>query len=199
MNEEKRPEENSVNGSNPAGNSRTSGSPNPSLLNADGPTPSPSNSDSPNLSPSNRDAPNRELRNGGDPSSMPTRSDVLALWRSLKDVDATLPEDLTVEEITAAGDAADLRNKPLGECWQRSRCPMPRLRIATGMEERLIPWYSLLEVRVDASFRIFELFLSGNTVCRIVSRQPQEELYAHLQLERVKVIHPAAGVSVSFE
>ena len=188
MNEEKRSEENSVNGSR-AGNSRSSHSPNPS----------PSNHDAPNPSPANYDAPNRELRNGGEPSSMPTRSDVLALWRSLKDVDATLPEDLTVEEITAAGDAADLRNKPLGECWQRSRCPMPRLRIATGMEERLIPWYSLLEVRVDSSFRIFELFLSGNTICRIVSRQPQEELYAHLQLERVKVIHPAAGVAVSFE
>ena len=188
MNEEKRSEENATNSSR-TGNSRSPVSPNPSL----------SNADSPNLSPSNRDAPNRELRNGGDPSSMPTRSGVLALWRSLKDVDATLPEDLTVEEITAAGDAADLRNKPLGECWQRSRCPMPRLRIATGMEERLIPWYSLLEVRVDSSFRIFELFLSGNTICRIVSRQPQEELYAHLQLERVKVIHPAAGVAVSFE
>ena len=179
MNEEKRSEENSVNGSNPARNSRTSGSPTPF--------------------PSNPNAPDRELRNGGEPSSKPTRSDVLALWRSLKDVDATLPEDLTVEEISAAGDAADLRKKPLGECWQRSRCPMPRIRLATGMEERLIPWYSILEIRVDSSFRIFELFLSGNTVCRIVSRQPQEELYAHLQLERVKVIHPAAGVAVSFE
>ena len=189
MNEEKRSEENAENSSSRTGNSRSPVSPNPS----------PSNPNAPNLSPSNPGAPNRELRNGGEPSSMPTRSDVLALWRSLKDVDATLPEDLTVEEITAAGDAADLRNKPLGECWQRSRCPMPRLRIATGMEERLIPWYSLLEVRVDSSFRIFELFLSGNTICRIVSRQPQEELYAHLQLERVKVIHPAAGVAVSFE
>ena len=179
MNEEKRSEENAENSSSRTGNSRSPVSPNPS--------------------PSNPNAPNRELRNGGEPSSMPTRSDVLALWRSLKDVDATLPEDLTVEEITAAGDAADLRNKPLGECWQRSLCPMPRIRIATGMEERLIPWYSLLEVRVDSSFRIFELFLSSNTVCRIVSRQPQEELYAHLQLERVKVIHPAAGVAVSFE
>ena len=189
MNEEKRSEENSANGSSRTGNSRSPVSPPPSLSNANSPSPS----------LSNHDAPNRELRNSGESSSLPTRSDVLALWRSLKDVDATLPEDLTVEEITAAGDAADLRNKPLGECWQRSRCPMPRIRLAAGMEERLIPWYSLLEVRVDASFRIFELFLSGDTVCRIVSRQPQEELYAHLQLERVKVIHPAAGVAVSFE
>jgi len=30
-------------------------------------------------------------------------------------------------------------------------------------------------------------------VCRIISRRPQPELYAHLQLERVKVIYPVVG------
>ncbi len=76
---------------------------------------------------------------------------------------------------------------------------MPRIRISNGIDERLIPWYSVLEVHVDAGFRIFEIYLAGDTVCKIISRCPQPELYANLQLERVKVIYPVAGVSISFE
>ena len=70
---------------------------------------------------------------------------------------------------------------------------MPHLRISDGVSERLIPWYSVLEVHAD------ELYLAGDAVCRIISRRPQEGLYADLQQERVKVIFPAASVSVSFE
>ena len=128
-----------------------------------------------------------------------TRKDALDLWRSLKTVNANLPEDLISDELTAASDATDLQTKSFGDCWLRSRCPMPRLRISDGVSERLIPWYSLLEVHVDSTFRIFELYLAGNVVCRIISRHPQQELYANLQLERVKVIFPVASVSVRFE
>ncbi|MBR4663836.1 MAG: hypothetical protein IKO93_08180, partial [Lentisphaeria bacterium] len=77
--------------------------------------------------------------------------------------------------------------------------PMPRLRISDGVSERLIPWYSILEVHVDSTFRLFELYLAGDVVCRIISQRPQQELYANLQLERVKVIFPVASVSVKFE
>ncbi|MBR4664854.1 MAG: hypothetical protein IKO93_13360 [Lentisphaeria bacterium] len=56
-----------------------------------------------------------------------------------------------------------------------------------------------MEIHVDATYRLFELYLAGDVVCKIISRRPQPELYAHLQLERVKVIYPVAGVSVSFE
>ena len=128
-----------------------------------------------------------------------TRKDALDLWRSLKSVNANLPEDLICDELTAASDASDLQTKSFGDCWLRSRCPMPRLRISDGVSERLILWYSLLEVHVDSTFRIFELYLAGDVVCRIISRKPQEGLYADLQQERVKVIFPVANVSVSFE
>ena len=127
------------------------------------------------------------------------RRDALDLWRSLKKVNANLPEDLISDELTAASDAMDLETKSFGDCWKRSLNPMPRVRISNGINERLIPWYSVLEVHVDATFRLFELYLAGDVVCRIISRRPQPELYAHLQLERVKVIYPVAGVSVSFE
>ena len=76
---------------------------------------------------------------------------------------------------------------------------MPRLRISDGVSERLIPCYSILEVHVDSTFRLFELYLAGDVVCRIISRRPLGGLYADLQLERVKVIFPVAGVSVRFE
>ena len=127
------------------------------------------------------------------------RKAALDLWRSLKNVNANLPEDLISDELTAASDAEDLQTKSFGDCWLRSRCPMPRLRISDGVSERLIPWYSVLEVHVDATFRLFELYLAGDVVCRIISRRPQQELYANLQLERVKVIYPVANVAVSFE
>jgi len=127
------------------------------------------------------------------------RKDALDLWRSLKDVNANLPEDLISDELTAASDAMDLETKSFGDCWKRSLNPMPRVRISNGINERLIPWYSILEIHVDATFRLFELYLAGDVVCRIISRRPQPELYAHLQLERVKVIYPVVGVSVSFE
>ena len=125
--------------------------------------------------------------------------DALNSWRSLKSVNANLPEELIFEELTAASDATDLKTKSFGECWLRSRCPMPRLRISDGVSERLIPWYSILEVHVDSTFRLFELYLAGDVVCRIISQRPQQELYANLQLERVKVIYPVASVSVKFE
>ena len=125
--------------------------------------------------------------------------DALNSWRSLKSVNANLPEELIFEELTAASDATDLKTKSFGECWLRSRCPMPRLRISDGVSERLIPWYSVLEVHVDSTFRLFELYLAGDVVCRIISQRPQQELYANLQLERVKVIFPVASVSVKFE
>ena len=121
------------------------------------------------------------------------------MWRSLKSVNENLPEELIFEELTAASDATDLKTKSFGECWLRSRCPMPRLRISDGVSERLIPWYSILEVHVDSTFRLFELYLAGDVVCRIISRRPQQELYANLQLERVKVIFPVTSVSVKFE
>ena len=127
------------------------------------------------------------------------RKDALDLWRSLKNVNANLPEDLISDELTAASDAMDLETKSFGECWKRSLNPMPRVRISNGINERLIPWYSILEIHVDATFRLFELYLAGDVVCKIISRRPQPDLYAHLQLERVKVIYPVAGVSVSFE
>ena len=76
---------------------------------------------------------------------------------------------------------------------------MPRLRISDGVSERLIPWYSVLEVHVDSTFRLFELYLAGDVVCRIISRRPLGGLYADLQQERVKVIFPVAIVSVKFE
>ena len=125
--------------------------------------------------------------------------DALNSWRSLKSVNANLPEELIFEELTAASDATDLKTKSFGECWLRSRCPMPRLRISDGVSERLIPWYSILEVHVDSTFRLFELYLAGGVVCRIISQRPQEGLYADLQQERVKVIFPVASVSVKFE
>jgi len=106
---------------------------------------------------------------------------------------------LIADELTAASDAEDLQTKAFGDCWLRSRCPMPRLRISDGVSERMIPWYSVLEVHADSTFRIFEVFLAGDVVCRIISRLPQEALYAHFQLERVKVIYPTANVSVRFE
>ena len=127
------------------------------------------------------------------------RKDALDLWRSLKNVNANLPEDLISDELTAASDATDLQTRSFGECWLRSRCPMPRLRISDGVSERLIPWYSVLEVHVDSTFRLFELYLAGDVVCRIISQRPQEGLYADLQQERVKVIFPVASVSVKFE
>ena len=125
--------------------------------------------------------------------------DALNSWRSLKSVNANLPEELIFEELTAASDATDLQTKSFGECWLRSRCPMPRLRISDGVSERLIPWYSILEVHVDSTFRLFELYLAGDEVCRIISRRPLGGLYADLQQERVKVIFPVASVSVKFE
>ena len=125
--------------------------------------------------------------------------DALNSWRSLKSVNANLPEELIFEELTAASDATDLKTKSFGECWLRSRCPMPRLRISDGVSERLIPWYSILEVHVDSTFRLFELYLAGDVVCRIISRRPLGGLYADLQQERVKVIFPVASVSVKFE
>ena len=125
--------------------------------------------------------------------------DALNSWRSLKSVNANLPEELIFEELTAASDATDLKTKSFGECWLRSRCPMPRLRISDGVSERLIPWYSVLEVHVDSTFRLFELYLAGDVVCRIISRRPLVGLYADLQQERVKVIFPVASVSVKFE
>ncbi len=126
------------------------------------------------------------------------RKDALDLWRSLKDVNANLPEDLISDELTAASDAGDLQTKSFGDCWLRSRCPMPRLRISDGVSERLIPWYSILEVHVDSTFRLFELYLAGEVICRIISQRPLDGLYADLQQERVKVIFPVANVSVSF-
>ena len=127
------------------------------------------------------------------------RKDALDLWRSLKNVNVNLPEDLISDELTAASDAMDLETKSFGDCWKRSLNPMPRVRISNGGSERLIPWYSILEIHVDAGFRIFEIYLAGDVICKIISRRPQPELYAHLQLERVKVIYPVAGVSISFE
>ena len=126
------------------------------------------------------------------------RKDALDLWCSLKNVNANLPEDLIIDELTAASDAMDLETKSFGDCWKRSLNPMPRVRITNGINERLIPWYSILEIHVDATFRLFELYLAGDVVCKIISRRPQPELYAHLQLERVKVIYPVANVSVCF-
>ena len=125
--------------------------------------------------------------------------DALNSWRSLKSVNANLPEDLIFDELTAASDATDLKTKSFGDCWLRSRSPMPRLRISDGVSERLIPWYSVLEVHVDSTFRLFELYLAGDVVCRIISRRPLGGLYADLQQERVKVIFPVASVSVKFE
>ena len=125
--------------------------------------------------------------------------DALNSWRSLKSVNANLPEELIFEELTTASDATDLKTKSFGECWLRSRCPMPRLRISDGVSERLIPWYSILEVHVDSTFRLFELYLAGDVVCRIISQRPLGGLYADLQQERVKVIFPVASVSVKFE
>jgi len=93
----------------------------------------------------------------------------------------------------------DLKTKSFGDYWLRSRCPMPRLRISDGVSDWLIPWYSVLEVHVDSTFRLFELYLAGDVVCRIISRRPQEGLYADLQQERVKVIYLVANVSVKFE
>ena len=125
--------------------------------------------------------------------------DALNSWRSLKSVNANLPEELIFEELTAASDATDLQTKSFGDCWLRSRSPMPRLRISDGVSERLIPWYSVLEVHVDSTFRLFELYLAGDVVCRIISQRPLGGLYADLQQERVKVIFPVASVSVKFE
>ena len=76
---------------------------------------------------------------------------------------------------------------------------MPRLRISDGVNERMIPWYSVLEVHADSTFRIFEIYLAGDVVCRIISRRPQERLYANLQQERVKVIYSTANVTIRFE
>ena len=42
-------------------------------------------------------------------------------------------------------------------------------RIVSGCIERLIPWYSVLEVHVGSTFRIFELHLAGDR--RMVSTQ----------------------------
>ena len=130
---------------------------------------------------------------------MTKMTEALNLWRSLKSVNENLPEELIFEELTAASDATDLKTKSVGDCWLRSRCPMPRLRISDGVSERLIPWYSILEVHVDSTFRLFELYLAGDVVCRIISRRPLGGLYADLQQERVKVIFPTASVSVKFE
>ena len=127
------------------------------------------------------------------------RKDALDLWRSLKNVNANLPEDLIADELCAASDANDLAPHFSKECWQRSRNPMPRLRIATELGERLFPWYSLTMIHVDKEFCLFELYFTGNMVCRVISRTPQPELYANLQLERVKVIHTTDDVAVIFE
>ena len=43
------------------------------------------------------------------------------LWRSLENVNENLPEDLIVDELTAASDATDLKTKSVGDCWLRSR------------------------------------------------------------------------------
>ena len=76
---------------------------------------------------------------------------------------------------------------------------MPRIRISNGINERLIPWYPILEIHADATCRFFEINLAGDAVCKIISRRPRPELYTHWQLKRVKVIYPVAGVSVCFE
>ena len=153
---------------------------------------------SPELSPMNGQDPSRTKTNWSE-SDEKRRKDAIDLWRSLSNVNENLPEDLIADELTAASDAEDLQTKSFGECWLRSRCPMPRLRISDGVSERMIPWYSVLEVHADSTFRIFEIYLAGDVVCRIISRRPQEELYANFQLERVKVIYPTANVSVRFE
>ena len=153
---------------------------------------------SPELSPLNGQVSSRTKTNGSE-SDEKRRKDAIDLWRSLSSVNTNLPEDLIADELTAASDAEDLQTKTFGECWLRSRCPMPRLRISDGVNERMIPWYSVLEVHADSTFRIFEVYLAGDVVCRIISRLPQEELYTNFQLERVKVIFPTANVSVRFE
>ena len=137
----------------------------------------------PNLSPMCGQKQPQPNENWSDPSQK--RAFAIDLWRSLSNVNENLPEDL--------------QTKSFGECWLRSRCPMPRLRISDGVNERMIPWYSVLEIHADSTFRIFEIYLAGDVVCRIISRRPQEELYANFQLERVKVIYPTANVSVRFE
>ena len=121
------------------------------------------------------------------------------LWRSLPDVNNGIPEDLIADELCAASDANDLAPHSSKECWQRSRNPMPRLRIATELGERLFPWYSLTIIHVDKEFCLFELYFTGNMVCRVISRTPQPELYANLQLERVKVIQATDDVAVIFD
>ena len=151
----------------------------------------------PNLSPMSGQKQPQPNENWSDPSQK--RAFAIDLWRSLSNVNANLPEDLIADELTAASDAEDLQTKSFGECWLRSRCPMPRLRISDGVNERMIPWYSVLEVHADSTFRIFEIYLAGDVVCRIISRCPQERLYANLQQERVKVIYPTANVTIRFE
>ena len=119
------------------------------------------------------------------------------LWRSLPDVNNGIPEDLIADELCSASDAHNLA--PGAQGWQRSLNPLPRFRIATELGERLFPWYSLTMIHVDKEFCLFELYFTGNMVCRVISRTPQPELYANLQLERVKVIQATDDVAVIFD
>ena len=73
---------------------------------------------------------------------------------------------------------------------------MPRIRIVTELENYLVPWMHITLIKTDPSRKIIEIETSMGITFSIVSRTRQDALCALLQLERVKMIRPAAGVRV---
>ncbi len=81
-------------------------------------------------------------------------------------------------------------------CWQRSAHILPRLRLVTEQKDHLIPWVHVALVEADRSCRVISIHTSLGVSFTIASAAPLKELYAMLQVERVKSIYPIDGVSV---
>ena len=74
---------------------------------------------------------------------------------------------------------------------------MPRLQIVTEMQTFVIPWHAVSLIQSEPSKKIIELFTTFGFQFKICSQQKLDNLLALLQLERVKIIYPIDGVSIS--
>ena len=100
-------------------------------------------------------------------------------------------------ELETELDANSLELEQPDVCFQRSAHLMPRLQIVTELQTFVIPWHAVSLIQSDPSKKIIELFTTFGFQFKICSQQKLDDLFALLQLERVKMIYPIDEVTIT--
>jgi len=96
-----------------------------------------------------------------------SREEILDLYRQLPDNTQLTKEEASIE-LKAEAEASDF-DADLSICWSRSSNVMPRIRINTGMDEYMLPWYAVTQVVTRPGKHVIEIYTSLGQIFRVMS------------------------------